>query len=62
MPQYEGKSPFVRSRRRRKDNVTMDLEGIGWECVNCTWFRIGTSGEHDNERQVPQNAKNCFTS
>jgi hypothetical protein len=51
----EGKTPLGRPRRRREDNIRMDLQkvgggrmgslegvvGIGW-----SWLRIGTGGRH----------------
>jgi hypothetical protein len=30
----EGKKPFGGHRHRWKDNIRMDLRGIGWEGVN----------------------------
>jgi hypothetical protein len=44
----EGKRPLGRPRRRRVDNIKMDLREIGWDGVEwivLTWLRIGTSGE-----------------
>ena len=41
----EGKKPLGRPRRRREDNIKMDLQevggvvGTGW-----SWLRIGTGG------------------
>jgi hypothetical protein len=45
----EGKRPLGRPRRRREDNIKMDLQevgggggmGSGW-----SWLRIGTGGRH----------------
>jgi hypothetical protein len=39
----EGKRPLGRPRRRWVDSIMMDLEVIGWGCVD--WLRIGTGGE-----------------
>jgi hypothetical protein len=30
----EGKKPLARSRRRREDNIKMDLGEIGWRAMN----------------------------
>jgi hypothetical protein len=43
----EGKRPLGRPRRRREDNIRMDLREIGWggmEWTGLIWLRIGTSG------------------
>jgi len=44
----KGKRPLGRQRRRREDNIRMDLEEIG--CVGAwtgsSWFRIGAGGGH----------------
>jgi hypothetical protein len=32
----QGKRSFGRPRCRWKDNVKLDLQGIGWENVNCS--------------------------
>jgi hypothetical protein len=43
----EGRRPLERPRRRRKDNIKMDLQevggvvGTGW-----SWLWIGTGGRH----------------
>jgi hypothetical protein len=34
----EGKRPFGRPRRRRKDGIRMDLREIGWE--DAEWTRL----------------------
>ena len=35
----EGKRPLGRSRRRREDNIRIDLQEVG-----VSWLRIGTGG------------------
>jgi len=42
-----GKRPLGRRRRRREDNIKMDLQGV--ECgvwTGSSWLRIGTGGGH----------------
>jgi len=34
----EGKIPLGRSRRRRKDNITTDLQDVG--CVSMNWIAL----------------------
>jgi hypothetical protein len=34
----EGKRPLGRSKRRREDNIRMDLRDIGWNIVN--WIHL----------------------
>jgi hypothetical protein len=38
----EGNRPLSRPRRRRVDNIKMDLREIEWDGRD--WLRIGTSG------------------
>jgi hypothetical protein len=40
----EGKKLLGRRRRRWKDDIRMELRGIGWEVVDRIHLRIGTSG------------------
>ena len=42
----EGKRLRRRHRRRREDNIEMNLQevGRGWAWTEFIWFRIGTSG------------------
>jgi hypothetical protein len=45
--QPEGKRPVGRPRRRRVDNIKMDLREIGWDgmiWIGLIWLRIGTNG------------------
>jgi len=43
----EGKRPLGRPRRRRKDNIKMDLQEVGCgEWIGSSWVRIGTGGGH----------------
>jgi hypothetical protein len=44
----EGKRPLGRPRRRRVDNIRMDLGEIGWACVH--W--IGLAQYTDNWRAL----------
>jgi hypothetical protein len=39
----EGKSLLGRSRYRWKDNIKIDLKGIGWEGVN--WSHVAQDGD-----------------
>jgi hypothetical protein len=44
----EGKRPFGRNRRRREDNIKMDIQR-NWDVVSWSgsdWLRIGTGGGH----------------
>jgi hypothetical protein len=34
----DGKTPFVRPRRRWEDNIKMYLREIGWECLD--WIHL----------------------
>jgi hypothetical protein len=34
----EGKGPLVRPRRKRADNIKIDLRGIGWDGVD--WIHL----------------------
>jgi len=43
----EGKGPLGRPKRRREDNIKMDIEEVGcgvW--TGSSWLRIGTGGGH----------------
>jgi hypothetical protein len=43
----EGKRPLGKPRRRRVDNIKVDLREIGWDSmdwVKLIWLRIGASG------------------
>jgi hypothetical protein len=40
----EGKRPLGRPRRRRVDNIKMNLRDIGWDGIDWLGLRIGTSG------------------
>jgi hypothetical protein len=40
----EGKRPLGGPRRRRVDNIKMDLREIGWDGMDWIWLRIGTNG------------------
>jgi hypothetical protein len=43
----EGKRPLGRSRRRRVDNIKMDLQEVGGVVgTEWRWLRIGTGGGH----------------
>ena len=42
----EGKRPLGRPRRRWEDNITMDLQEVGCEGMDCIWLRIGTGDGH----------------
>ena len=43
----EVKRSLGRPRRRWKDNIKMDLQGVGGDCgVGWSWLRIGTVGGH----------------
>ena len=44
----EGKRTLVRPRCRREDNITMDLQEVGWggAWTGSSWLRIGTVGRH----------------
>jgi hypothetical protein len=42
----EGKRPLERPRRRRVNNIRMDLGEVGWgDGTGLVWLRIGTGGE-----------------
>jgi hypothetical protein len=48
----EGKRPLGKSRRRREDNIKMDLKQDGLVRTGLIWLRIGPvegSCEHSNE-------------
>jgi hypothetical protein len=42
----EGKKPLARPRRRREDNIKLDLQevGCGVYGLESIWLRIGTGG------------------
>jgi hypothetical protein len=41
----EGKRPFVRPRHRWEDNITLDLQEVGWGAwPELIWLRIQTGG------------------
>jgi len=43
----EGKKPLGRPMRRWEDNITMDLEGVGWGAwTGSILLRIVTDGRH----------------
>jgi hypothetical protein len=43
----EGKRLLRRPRRRREDNIKMDLQEVEWEVwTGLSWLRIGTGGGH----------------
>jgi hypothetical protein len=43
----EGKRPLGRPRRRREDNIKMDLQEVGMGAwTGSMWLRIGTSDGH----------------
>jgi hypothetical protein len=42
MGRPEGKRQFARPRRRREDNIKMDLQEVGWGGMD--WLMIGTGG------------------
>jgi hypothetical protein len=42
----EGRRPLGRPRHRWEDNITMDLQEVGWGAwTGLSWLRIGTGGE-----------------
>jgi hypothetical protein len=43
----EGKETIVTARRRRENNIKMDLQEVGYEAwIGLIWLRIGTGGRH----------------
>jgi hypothetical protein len=42
----QGKKPLRRLRRRREDNIKMDLQEVGVVGTGWSWLRIGTGGGH----------------
>ena len=62
----EGKRPLGRPKRRRKDNVKMDLQEVGCEGVD--WFVVAQDRDRwlvlvnvEMNLWVPQNAGNFLT-
>jgi hypothetical protein len=43
----EGKRPLGRRRRRRVDNIKIDLRDIGWDGMD--WIGLAQDREHVNE-------------
>ena len=67
MGKPEGKRPLGRPRHRRKENIKMDLQEVGCECMD--W--ISVAQDRDRARElvnapmnlwVPQNAENFLSS
>ena len=42
----KGKRPLGRLRRRRMDNIKMDLQEVGGVENGWSWLRIGAGGGH----------------
>jgi hypothetical protein len=41
----KGRRPLGRPRRRWEDNITMELQDVGWGAwTGLIWLRIGTGG------------------
>jgi hypothetical protein len=40
----EGNIPLQRPRRRKEDNINMNLRSVGVVWTGLIWLRIGTSG------------------
>ena len=63
----EGKRPQGRPRRRWEDNIKMDLQELGYVCVDCielaqdrdSWWALVTAGIN---LWVPQNRRKFLTS
>jgi hypothetical protein len=47
MGKPEGKRPLGRPRRRRVDNINMDLREMGWDCMD--WIKLA----HDRDQWRP---------
>ena len=43
MGKPEGKRPLRRSKSIREDNIKMDLQGVGWGCVD--WINMTQDGD-----------------
>ena len=42
----EGKRPLGRPKRRREDNIKIDLQEVVWEVwIGFIWLRVKTGGE-----------------
>jgi hypothetical protein len=58
----EGKTPLGRPKRRREDNIKIDLQEVGRGCVNWMelaqdrdrWWALVRSEEHTSELQSPK--------
>jgi hypothetical protein len=46
MGKHKGKRKLGKPRRRREDNIEMDLQEVGWgeSWTGLIWLRIGTGG------------------
>jgi hypothetical protein len=51
----EGKRPLGSSRRRRVDNIKMDLREIGWDGMD--WIGLAQNRDHGNE---PSGSTKCW--
>ena len=67
MGNYKGKTPLGRTRRRREDNIKMDLQEEG--CGDMDWIelvqdrgRLRALVHGVTNLRVPQNAGNFLTS
>jgi hypothetical protein len=61
----EGKRPLGRTRRRREDNIKMDLQEMGWESMD--WIDLPLAGDRAlvnavMNLRVQYNAGNFLTS
>jgi hypothetical protein len=54
----EGKEPLGRPRRRRVDNIKIDLREIGWGCKDC----IDVTQERDQWRALVNTAMHLLVS